>query len=72
MRFHGRRTGKIPSDILWVGRRAEPEIRRDDVVLIILVLRKIIGVMPEIMVVIPVHAISMRSATGTESRTMRP
>jgi len=72
MRFHGRRAGEIPPDILWVSGCAQREVRGDDVVLIILVLRKIIGVMTEMVVVIPAHATGMRSTTGTESRAMRP
>lgn len=76
MRFHGRRTGEIPSDILRVG-HAEREIGRNDVVLIVFVLRKIIVGAPEMVIVICVHAIAvggmgMRSATGAEPRAMRP
>jgi hypothetical protein len=69
MRFHGRRTGEIPPDILKVG-RAERGVRGDNVVLI--VLRKIIVVMPGMVVVIPVHAAGMRGAAGAEPRAMRP
>jgi len=69
MRFHGRRAGEVPPDILKVG-RAERGVRGDDVVLV--VLRKVIVVMPGMVVVIPVHAAGMRGAAGAEPRAMRP